>query len=119
MDSRSRRGLPRSDVRRSPQARPDTHVLRFAHLSCREDPLVQQGEDLLGQGDGPTIAFRQPRHRSVAPVRRVLRKDPTDAAAGIVDVAFVAWDHVEVSVRDGLAGSLAGVQADVVTIRVM
>ena len=39
-----------------------------------------------------------------------------DAAAGVLDVAFVAGDEVDVEVEDGLAGGFADVPADVVAV---
>lgn len=40
-----------------------------------------------------------------------------DAAAGIGDVTAIPRDHVDVQVRDGLAGDSAAIKTDVVTVR--
>ena len=52
-----------------------------------------------------------------SPFAGTMLLNSADAAAGIGDVAPVAGDDVQVQVKDGLAGSGAGVYADVVTVR--
>jgi hypothetical protein len=45
-----------------------------------------------------------------------VRNDVSYAAAGAIHVANAAWDHMDVEMRDGLAGSFALVKSDIETI---
>ena len=77
----------------------------------RVPALVQQLEDLLGEGDrAPLVAH------CALPVPRLARDDPADAATRVFDVAPVARDDVQVGVADGLPRGLADVDADVVAV---